>query len=200
MQAAKQIIDIGKDIYSDVGAFTAKVKGKKFLETIDWKDIDLEEEEYMMQVFPTSSLSQTPAGRLQDIQELIQAGFIDKNYALKLLDYPDLEGYMNMANAGIDDLEDTIETIADKGEYKTPEPYQNLALGVQTFQSAYLKYKGDGLEEEKLELLRRWMSEAQIMITPPMPSQMPMAAVAPTAAPEAPPVSDLIPNAPGGVM
>jgi hypothetical protein len=195
VDAAKQLIDLAKDIYTDLGEYSVKVKGRKFLEKIDWKDVDLEEDEYMMQVFPTSSLSQTPAGRLQDIQELIQAGFIDKNYALKLLDYPDLEGYMNLANAAIEDIEDLIEKIVDKGEYNPPEPYQNIIVGVQMCQNAYLKYRADGLEEEKLELLRRWMSEAQAMVMMAQEASAP-APMAPQAVPVAPPVSDILPNAP----
>lgn len=203
--AAKQFINIAKEIAADKGDYVVKVKGRKFLEQIAWSEIDLEDDQYQMQVFPTSMLSQTPAGRLQDIQELIQAGFIDKNYALKLLDYPDLEGYMNLANAAIDDIEDTIEAIMDKGEYSSPEPYQDLATGIKLMQSAYLKARTDNLEEEKMELMRRWISEASLLLQSamgPAPAALPSPDMAgtPTATPEAPAQSDLLPNLPQGAI
>ena len=80
----------------------------------------------MMDMFPTSSLSSTPSGRLQDVQELLQAGFISKDDGMKLLDFPDLKSYMDRKNAGLDDIEKMIEIMIEKGEYQTPEPYQDL--------------------------------------------------------------------------
>jgi hypothetical protein len=164
MDAAKIMIDMAKEIYEDTGEFKVKVKGKKFLETIDWSDIDLAEDQYMMQVFPTSALSQTPSGRLSDVQDLLAAGFINKEYATKLLDFPDLEQYYNLNNSGVEDIDKTIEMIVDKGEYLTPEPYQNLEFGIKAMQQAYLHYKTENLPEDRLELMRRWMSDANDLI------------------------------------
>jgi len=206
MDATKQLLDLGKEIAEEMGEYEVTVKGRKFIEKIKWSEVDMKEDEYVLQVFPTSSLAQTPSGRLQDVQELIQAGFIDKKNALKLLDYPDLESYTSLANASVEDIENMIEKMAEKGEYESPEPFQDLQAGIQMMQSAYLKYKNDNAPEENLELLRRWMSEANAMLNPPapptpempvMPAPMGMPMGAPTAAPMPAPQSALIPNAPG---
>jgi len=202
MDCAKQIIDLTKELYAKNKDFGVTVKGKKFMEKINWKDIDLEEDQYIMQIFPTSFLSQTPAGRLSDVQELIQAGFVDKANALRLLDYPDLQEYMSLANAGIEDIENQMEMMLERGEFESPEPYQNLQLGIQMMQSAYLRGKNDMVPDERLELLRTWINEAQRLATPPPAPTPPMAADPglmqgqAQAVPSAPPVSDLIPNAP----
>ena len=188
MNAIRIMIDEAKEIAKDTGDFQVKVAGKKFLETIKWSDIDLEDDQYQMKVWPTSALSQTPAGRLQDVQELSQAGFISKEAGLKLLDFPDLESFMSLETAAIDDIEALIEQIIDKGIYQTPEEYQNLQLGIKMLQSAYLRAKMNKVPEEKLELLRRWMDEAagKLGLLAPKAQQ-------PIAVPEAPPVSDLLP-------
>src|SRR6185369_1592666 len=197
LDIAKQIIELSKEIYEDDKDLSVMVKGKKFIEKIKWSEVDLEDDEYQMQVFPTSSLSQTPAGRLQDVQELIQAGFIDKAYALKLLDYPDLESFMSLANAAIEDIEETIEAMIDSGKYRGPEPFQDLVNGIKIMQSAYLKYKTEKVDQDRLELLIRWMSEADATLksTLPPPAAPPLAG-APGANPMATPKSDLIPNVP----
>jgi hypothetical protein len=133
-----------------------------------------------MDIFPTSSLSNTPAGRLQDVQELLQAGFITKEDGMKLLDFPDLEGTMNLLNAGIEDIEKMIEDMVEHGNYTTPEPYQNLELGIKKCQQAYLMYRAQGAPDERLELLRRWMEDAQGLLIkaatgtnppPPLPQE-----------------------------
>lgn len=198
LDAAKILIDMSKDIFEEKGSLQINVKGKKFVESIDWSEVDMEEDQYMMHVYPVSSLASDPSGRLSDVQELIQAGMIDPKYGMKLLDFPDLTEYENRANAPITDLEWTIEQIADKGKYYSPEPYQDLQLGIQMMQQSYLFYRSRNLPEENLELFRRWMEEANELLAkaaaPAMAPAMPVDEAA-QAAPEALPQSDLLPRA-----
>lgn len=163
LDAARIMIDLAKEISAEEGEFKVKVKGKNFFESIDWKDIELSEEQYIMNVFPISALSTTPAARMQDVQELMQSGFIAQEDALKLLDFPDLQAYYQFKTASGEDIDRLIEQFIDKGEYSTPEPYQNLALGVQKMQQAYLLFKSQGAPEENLELFRRWVEDAQAL-------------------------------------
>lgn len=180
IDAAKIMIDIAKELYEDQGEFKIKIKGKKFIETIDWSEVDMSEDKFLMEIFPTSSLSNTPSGRLQDVQELLQAGFITKEDGMRLLDFPDLESTMSLLNSGLDDIERMIELMIDKGEYQTPEPYQNLEMGIKRCQQAYLKFRSEGAPDDRLELLRRWMEDAQALLLkaatgsaapPPMPQK-----------------------------
>ena len=200
MDAAAIFIDLAKDLdeMKEDSDYKVKIKGSKFLETIKWKDVSLDEDKYIMEVFPTSALSSTPAGRLQEIQELLQAGFISQEDGMKLLDFPDLEGYYNMVNSGVEDIEAAVERMMDKGVYETPEPYQNLGYGVEKMQQAYLLFRRQGAPDAKLDLLRRWMEEANGLITR---AQQPPEQIAPVqdpmAIPEAQPTSDLMPVVPG---
>lgn len=200
-EAASHMIELGREIYEEEGKYEVVTQGRDFIERIDWSQVDMEEDQYVMQVFPTSMLSQTPAGRLQDVQELVQAGFVDKRNALRLLDYPDLKSYTSLANAAADDIEKMIEKMLSKGEYQSPEPFQDLAFGMQLVQSAYLKARNDNAPEENLELLRRWMGEADKMLNPqPDPATQPLPGLPmgqPTGVAAQPPVSTLLPSAPG---
>ena len=193
IEASTIILGLAKDIHTETGEFKVRVKGAKFVETIDWADVDMEEDKYLMEVFPTSALSSTPAARLQDVTELIQAGFISKEDGLKLLDFPDLRSTTNLYNAGLEDIEMTIDRMMSKGEYQPPESYQNLELGIKKTQQAYLLYKTQNAPEERLELLRRWVEDATSLVLKANPAPAPEAAAAPLAAPEAPPSSDIVP-------
>jgi len=220
LDAGKQFIDLGKEIFEEEGKYEITAQTKKFIKKINWKDIDLSDDQYVMKCFPVSMLSKTPAGKLQDVQDLIQAGFIDKAHALELLDMPDLEAYTSRATAPLKDIEQMIDNMLDKGIYEAPEPYQDLQNGMPEVLSAYLKAKNDKVPEERLELLRRWMEQAQSTMNPPAPSQPPQPSMgegqpqgqmapssnpglpqgSPTAVPEAPPTSALLPSAPGGMQ
>lgn len=165
LDAAKQFIDLAREIDAEEETpLTVKVKTGKFMNSIKWKEVDIDEDKYLMQMFPTSALSQSPAGRLQDVQELLQAGFIAKEDAMKLLNFPDLDAFYNMQNAGLEDIERQIEMMIENGDYETPEPYQNLQLGLEKMQQAYLMYRSQGAPDERLELLRRWMADADALL------------------------------------
>jgi len=163
LEAAKMFIDLAKEI-DEEGEYSVKAKGKQFLETIKWKDVSMPQDAYRMQCFPVSALSRTPAGRLQDVQELMQAGLIGPQDGMKLLDFPDLQQYYNFNNAGIEDIERTIEEMIDNGIYSTPEPYQNLEVGIVKMQQAYLLYRSQGAPDSRLELFRRWMADADALL------------------------------------
>jgi hypothetical protein len=212
IDASELILDLAKEIYEDTGELKVRVKGEKFVETIDWSEVDMDEDKYMMQIFPTSSLSNTPSGRLQDVQELLQAGFISKQDGKKLLDFPDLESVMNLETANLENIERQIDIMINKGTYEAPEPYQDLELAVQKVQQAYLYYRHQDAPEERLELLRNYIEDAQGLIqqmaqaqvgiaenaqiaeqvaNAPMPEAVP--AEEPIAVPEAQPTSDILP-------
>ena len=197
MQAAKQMIQLGKEIYEEEGSFKMTSFNRKFIESIDWADINLDEDSFEMQSFPTSFLPNTPSGRLEKTTELVQNGFIDMDYAKELLDFPDLDNYMTIGNAAIQDIKRVIDMILSKGGYQTPEPYQNLQLGIKLMQSAYLAAKAQKAPEDRLELMRRWMADADAMMNMKAAEmqqlQAPAQPAAPIAQPPQPPQGDLIP-------
>lgn len=210
LDACEIMIDYAKDIAEETDNYQVKVPGSDFLKTIKWSEVSMDEDQYMMQIFPTSALSQTPSARLSEVQELMQAGLVGKEDGMKLLDFPDLKAYYNMTNSGVEDIERQIELMVDKMEYQSPEPFQNLVYGVKKMQQAYLMYKSQAAPEELLELFRQWMSDANELLVIASQPPAPMAPVTPatqqvegavgpdlmdpTGAPAAPPVSDLLPT------
>ncbi|HAT67417.1 MAG TPA: hypothetical protein DCS66_22950 [Flavobacteriaceae bacterium] len=164
LDAARIMIDLGKDIYEKNQDFDVKVSDGKFVETIKWKDVNMDADKYMMQIFPTSSLSTTPAARLADVQDMVQAGFIDKEQAISLLDFPDLESTMDLLTSDNKNLEKVIETMIHEGKYFPPEPYQNLENALRKVQQAYLMYRMRNAPEKRLELLRQYMEDCQALL------------------------------------
>ena len=106
----------------------------------------------------------TPAGRLATVEGLFQSGLIDRNAALGLLDYPDLESYHQLELAFIDDIDLLIENMLDRGIYSPPEPFSNLEFGIKRVQSAYIRAKIDGAPDSRLDLLRRYIESAVTLL------------------------------------
>jgi hypothetical protein len=194
LQIAKIVVDLSKDLYADnpelkikaTNPYTNGVKGGKFLGQIDWKDCDLSEDKYTMELFAVSPLPSTPAGKLSMIQELVQAGMMDKDVALSLLDFPDLDRFMSLKNAAIDDAEMVIGQILEDGECSEPDPYMNLGLTLRLAQSSYLRAKTQkGVKENNMELLRKFIDRCQDLMsapTAPAPSNSAQPGMAPQSA------------------
>jgi hypothetical protein len=206
---ATVMIDMARDMYrtDDEEAkvdVKVKVPGDKFLESISWSDIDLDDDAYTMKAYPVSLMPTTPAGRLQRVQELYQSGLLTDTspagtWARSALDFPDLESVMNLQNAALDDANRVVADIVDNGNYVAPEPYQDLALLSKTAQQSYLLGKGKGLSEAKQELLRRLIDECQRMqAPPPAPPAAPM--MDPGMPPEGAPMPEPMPGPGPGPM
>lgn len=170
METARIYIDLARDI----GDYAVTAESKRFMETINWNEIELQDNEFVMQMFPTSSLPQTPSGRLAYVRELMQDGFVDQSWALSLLELPDLDMFTGLKTAPLDDILETLEQVLYRGRFLTPEPFQNLQLGIDIFQSAYLQARKDNAPEDRLELIRKWIVLAKTMLDQ---SQQAMAAM-----------------------
>lgn len=197
LDLAKITVSIAKEIYSENKKFSVKVPGKKFIETIQWKDVDLDEDEFVLKMFPVSSLPNDPAGRLQTITEYMQAGMISPRQGRRLLDFPDLEAEESLANAAEDWIHQSLESIVDEGEYIVPEPEMDLTLANELCMEYYSQGKTLGLEEDRLEMLRTFRDQVNILVQkalPPPPPSVPGGS--PQAVPQPPPVSPMLPNAP----
>lgn len=194
MDMAKLAIDVAKEIFEEKGKYEVKMPGKKFLETIDWKEIKLEDDEYLMKVFPVSSLPQDPAGRLATITEYMQAGFITPRIGRRLLDFPDLEQAENLGNSQEDWLHEIFEKMIEDGEYYQLEPYDDAQLAHELALEYYSYAKVCKVDEDKLQLLRDFIDDiaakAALAAAPPVDA----GTAAPQAVPTAPPVSQMIPN------
>lgn len=200
LQLGRLTVDCAKEIFEHDKKLEVKVPGSKFIETIDWADVNLEDDEYVMKMYPVSSLPNEPAGRLQTIQEYIQAGFMNARTGRRLLDFPDLEQIEELATSAEDYLHGILDKIVDDGIFTPPDPFDDLGLARELALQYYAQGKTNNLDEQKLELIRDFMNQLDILdqkaaqaLTPP-PGAAGMGA--PQAVPTAPPVSDMLPNAP----
>lgn len=197
---AKITVGVARKTYAEAGKLTVKVPGKRFIETIDWEDVSLEDDEFQLQIYPVSKLPNDPEGRLATITEMAQAGYIQPDAAKRLLDFPDLEAEENLANASLDYLHMILDRMIEDGIPTEPEPFDNLQKARALALEYYAQGKLNNLAEDRLELLRTFIKQiddlentaAQAMAPAPMPMD-PGVGAAP-ANPTPTPTSDLVPN------
>jgi hypothetical protein len=192
MDVARKVVDMTRRQAERGQKPTINARDGKFLRQIKWSECDLADDKFHLQVFPTSILPTTPAGKLQTVQELVQAGFIGKQQAVALLNFPDLDAFVSLQTAAIEDVRWTIERILEHGDPADADEVSDLELAVEMGMSAVLRAKRNNEPAERVELLRRWVDECRAKLKPP-PSQPAADGGQPIAQPEPAPTSDLMP-------
>lgn len=137
---------------------------KEGADRINFSEIDLEEDAYVMQMFPASALPSQPFARYQTISEMRQAGDIDPDTALELMDMPDLDNATRLKTAPIRWLHKKIERMMETEVYDPPEPYDNHQLALKLALSYYEDAKEREANENLLDLLRQFMVDCDAEI------------------------------------
>ena len=198
MEASKIVVAMSRELYEEDPKLKITVPGSDFISSIKWKDVDLKDDQFIMKAWPISLLPSSPAGKLQKVQELVQAGWIPQDKAIQLLDFPDLAAYESLETANLNLIQKTLTEMVDTGDYLPPEPQMNLDEAIALSHQAYLNGRVTNLAEDRLELLLRFIDDADRMksILNTEPQAAPIAEGQPTAVPEAPLQSELIPSIP----
>jgi hypothetical protein len=154
----EQSLDRARDLAKGKGGFHVRAKGDGGFEKIDFNEVDLAVNDYLIEVFPTSYLPTTPAGRLAAISDLVEMGVVaDEGEALKLLGFPDLESFMARKNAPRELLDRNIESILEKGTWVAPEPLDDHILALTELPLAIAQARNNNVEPARLTLLRRYV-------------------------------------------
>lgn len=203
LELAKLAISCAKEIADETGSYEVKVPGKRKVDFLDWSDIDLEEDDYVMKCHPVSALLDDPSGRFEQVQEWVQAGWYTIPQGKRLMDFPDTDAVNSLENAMEDRLQEIFDAIVDDGEYAPPEPYYDLKRARELCLEHIVRGESDNLEPERLEMLYVFNTQLDLLEQEAQAAMMQQAqAMAPQQPgggtppddPQQTPQSDLIPN------
>ena len=194
-----QIVDLAKDIAIRDGEYQTVYPNKDGTKEIDLPKIKMIQDPFVVQVFNQSSLPKDPAGRLQKIVEMTQAGMLSIKEGRRLLDYPDLDQVEKLANASEERIYKILDQIVEDGIFTPPDPFLDLQLATEITTNYYNLYSASKLDEDRCQMLRDFFTQVQDLIqaaTPPPPPVAAAPAAQPQAVPEARPTSPMLPNTP----
>jgi hypothetical protein len=134
------------------------------LQMVNWADNALEEHQYQIDCTPASALPDSTAGRTATVNDWYAAGFIDRQTAMQLLDFPDLQRHQSLDLAAYEAVLDAIEAIIEDGEYFAPEPTDDLDLALKLATQSYTKFRIRRAPPERLELLLQYLDDVQYLL------------------------------------
>lgn len=192
------IIDEARELCESEGGYTVRYASKSAVEKIDWKKIMMDEEDFVLKIFPVSSLSQDPSAQFEQLQEMRASGDITTEQFKRLFRLPDLEAENEIDTADTDIIDRNLDIIVTEGRYLSPEPFDNLALAKGRAGKFYnvCRARG-GVPEKNLQLLRDYISDCEALLNPPPPPGPEMGPAPPGMPPGMP---GMPPGAPPGPM
>lgn len=178
-----QLLLDAKQIEEEEGSFFVNVYGrqfgKRFMKKVSFSKIDIDRDDYVLQVFPTSTLPTHPSGRIAALEDRLRLGVIGPEDVIEQMDLPDTERQNSLLVASRRNIEELCwrflysdeEDIPIEEVYRAPEAFQDLSLGIKLMGQEYLSAQLSGVPDERLELVRRWIEDAVQMQTPNEPTQ-----------------------------
>ena len=192
------IADSAKDIAKRDGKYQTVYPNKDGTKEIDLPAMKFLKDPFVIQCFTESALPRTPAGRIQTVTELVQAGMLSlkEGYRLMRLGGDGIEQIDKLKNASEERIFQMLDSIVEDGKYIMPDGFLDLQLATELTTQYINLYLAAKLEENKADMLRGYFAQVQKLIQLATPPPMPVAGPAPQANPQPAPTSPLIPNSP----
>ncbi|MGH7408082.1 MAG: hypothetical protein ACREKF_08760, partial [Candidatus Methylomirabilales bacterium] len=132
---------------------------RRAAEDIDW-DAAMADQEHLVLILEASSIqNETPAGRLEAVDDMVAKGIFTPEEVKAMYQNPDVESELDLQAAAVEDINATIEEIQDGGQ-PTPDPLSNLTLAIPRIHKAYLSDKRAGAPQEILDDYQVWIETA----------------------------------------
>lgn len=176
------------------GEVRIKAKTGDGMRKINFSDIDMRRDDYLLQAFPTSMLPATPEGKWAMVQDWINTKFVSAEDGFELLDFPDTRGFAKRKLAPRKIIERNIAMIRDEGKWVPPEPLDNHELALRLVPEAIDEARLDGVHPKRVNMMRKYVTLTEKHMARRAAAQG-GAVGAPGGAPPAPPMT---PGAPPG--
>jgi hypothetical protein len=169
----RHMIACARELYQHDHRFAARWAGSSWLEEIQWRDVDMEDDMYVIQAYPVNGIANTPADRLQLGQDLFNAQIIGKDGFLRIVQMKDIESELNRTNVQHTLIERYIEQWLDATQeslrdgdfrYYPPIPFMDHASAIVQCAESYMQAQLDGAPEWNLEFFLRFMGQCDTEI------------------------------------
>ncbi len=164
MEVAERIFDLCEKLAKEKKDFSIMTPSKKTIKKINWNEARIDKEDYILQKYPTNMLPSTPEGRKDAVIDYLNSGLLSKEIAVDMLEFPDLKAAMGRVTSEGKLIDKIIDKMLEDGVYEVPEPYYSPELAMTKVRQAYLWAKAEGYHEDKLELLRNFMTSLGSLI------------------------------------
>jgi hypothetical protein len=142
------------------------------VEDIDWKEVDMERDKYVLEIGASSILNMSPAARKDTLNDWLMRGIIDIDTYKANSGQPDLEHLADLMTAKNDYIEFHIDKMLKGDDTITPDPLMDLTHGFHVVHDTYQHIRTLDAPEEIIDIFVAWLEIAKEMVSPtPAPAE-----------------------------
>lgn len=160
----ERLNDVAQERDESYSVSSVETRGRtEIKKSVKWSEVKTKSST-TVRMFPVSSLGSTPAGKMESVQELVKGGFLNRNYAMKLLDYPDLDSALSLELIDLDLVHWQLDKIQDGDMGVVPLPIQNLEVAFEESRKVRLQAEMLDASEDVKSELQRYRDAVQRML------------------------------------
>lgn len=199
---AQGFIDEMRDLLENEETKEYKVTytGKNAIEMVDWKQVIMDEQDFVLTVPAINALSQSPSARYEQLASRLNAGSLSMEQFKRLDGNPDIQAENALDTADEDIILRNLDIMVVKGRYLAPQSFDNLELYITVAGKFYNLERAKETPDARLQLIRDAIAEAMALdaakkagAAGPPPGMAP-----PPGGPPGPPPPGMGPPPPGG--
>lgn len=186
-QTASHLIELNVAKYKTLRKSTKRTfRMGNLVEQIDWKDINMKRDMYVLEIGASSVVNMTPAARKDILNSWLAGGIITPDQYKAWSGHEDLERLSDTMSAGKDYIMYQMDRML-KNKPVTPDPNMNIAEGLGTVLNTYQHLCTLDTPEPVLTKFRNWLLAAKEILspTPEPPGPQDMMGAGPPMGPEA---------------
>lgn len=163
---ADLVIDEARALIKRGIRVTSRYRSKTGFEPIDWKEIVevIEDRKgYVVTTFPVGMLAQTPGAKFAQLDALLDRGVITIEQFKRLFEIPDLEAENAVDTADSEIIDKNVDHMVTTGRYVSPQSFDALDLIILRGGKLYNAYRLAEVPDARLELVRRYITDAKAL-------------------------------------
>lgn len=160
---AKLICWAAGDLAEEYGDLSVNWPGQNFLQTLNWKDLDLPEDMYVIRPYAVSGIKNTPADRLSLAQDLVGANVMSQDAFSRVVQFLDTPGEFKRVNQQREWvgklIEQWLDTTPDDEDFEFHPPIRWMVLEDAILQVAeeYFGALMEGVPDYNAQFFLQWM-------------------------------------------
>jgi hypothetical protein len=186
VEVAKAIIQAAKRLYKN-GSKVQLRSNEGTMKKIDWRDVNMEDDGYSIRCNSASTLSQSNAGRTQQISEMMEQGYISQQQGMEMMGSLDTDAIEGLSSAPVRSAKALIRKVIRDETWELPGEYYDLQQIVDIGRKTWNQLVIQDDQEEACERLTDFLDSVIDELEPPVEQQPPAAAPAPPMMQQAPP-------------
>lgn len=179
LEVAEHTIELASELYRTKNkSKKAFYMSRNLIQQIDWSEVDMDKDRFVLQIGASSVISMTPAARTDKLERWMNEGKITLEQYYSLSGEPDLERLTDRLAAQGDHFEAQVDKML-RGIPCTPDEFSNNELGFNIVHDELMRLMSldDGDDEDlklAIDLHMQWLEIAQELMAPtPDPMSMP---------------------------